>query len=823
MPGAAGVARRGVATYAGRWGMALDTYRRKRNFRKTPEPAGAAPTARAERLFFCVQKHHARRLHYDFRLELDGVLKSWAVPKGPSFDPAEKRLAVHVEDHPLEYGTFEGQIPPGEYGAGSVVLWDRGEWIPKEEPHEGYRKGKLKFDLVGEKLRGGWTLARMGGRSGEGGKNWLLLKERDATARPLADGDVLEERPESVAGDTGIADAPEARLPARLEPQLATLATEPPAGPEWLHELKYDGYRVLCRIENGKARLFSRSAKDWTHAMAGVAGAAAALPVDEAWLDGEVVVMQPDGRSSFQALQNALSGSNEHGLTYVVFDAPFLDGRDLRTLPLVARKHALQALVARAGAQETIRYADHVEGDGAAFFRQAAKLGVEGIVSKRRDAPYEHRRTTTWRKIRVQQRQEFVIGGFTDPAGGRVGLGALLLGVHDGGTLRYAGRVGTGFGDKFLHELRAKLERLRRESSPFAAGGVKPPKGSHFVRPELVAEVAFTEWTGDGQLRHPTFQGLRQDKGAGEVVRERPVALASRPGETVVAGVRLTNPDRVFWPEIGVTKLELARFYEQIAPWMLPHVQGRPLSLLRAPEGHTGERFFHKHVDKGWPPALGRVKVREGGKEVTYVMVTDAAGLVALAQMGVLEIHPWGSRHDRIEQPDVMTFDLDPDLALPWRRLLEAAAHTRILLHESGLTSFVKTTGGKGLHVVVPIVPRAEWDAVRDFTERVAQALVRRDPKLFTASMSKAARPGKVYVDYVRNARSQTAVAAYSTRARPGAPVSTPLRWDELLAEESADRWNVRNLPRRLAAMKSDPWEGFFELRQKLPRQLADG
>src|SRR6185436_13306051 len=517
--------------------MPLDVYRRKRDFRRTPEPAGKTAAPRADRLFFCVQKHAARRLHYDFRLELDGVLKSWAVPKGPSFDTAEKRLAVHVEDHPLEYGTFEGQIPAGEYGAGNVVLWDRGEWIPKEDPHEGYRKGKLKFELVGEKLRGGWTLARMGGKAGEGGKNWLLLKERDATARPLADGDILEERPESVAGDAGIADAPEARLPARLEPQLATLATEPPTGPEWVHELKYDGYRALCRIENGKAKLFSRSGKEWTHEMAGVGRAAAGLPVDAAWLDGEVVVMQPDGRSSFQALQNALSAGADDGMKYVVFDAPYLDGRDLRKLPLLARKHALQALIARAGAQDTIRYADHVEGDGAAFFRQATKLGVEGIVSKRRDAPYESRRTMTWRKVRGQQRQEFVIGGWTVPAGGRVGLGALLIGVRKGDALEFVGRVGTGFSDRLLRELRARLEGLRRDTSPFAPGDVRPPKGSHFVRPELVGEVAFTEWTGDGQLRHPTFQGLREDKGSREVVRERPVALPRRTEETVVAGV----------------------------------------------------------------------------------------------------------------------------------------------------------------------------------------------------------------------------------------------------------------------------------------------
>jgi bifunctional non-homologous end joining protein LigD len=801
--------------------MALDVYRRKRDFRRTPEPAGKAGPGRSEHLFFCVQKHAARRLHYDFRLELDGVLKSWAVPKGPSFDPKEKRLAVHVEDHPLDYGTFEGQIPAGEYGAGNVVLWDRGEWIPKEDPHAGYASGKLKFELVGEKLRGGWTLARMGGRSGEGGKNWLLLKERDATARPLEDGDVLEDRPESVAGAPTAAEAPKAKLPATLEPELATLATEPPAGPEWVHELKYDGYRALCRIAGGKARLVSRSGKDWTRQMAGVARAAETLPVDDAWLDGEIVVVQPNGVTSFQALQNALNADRADALTYYVFDCPFLDGRDLRQLPLVARKQALAALLARGGAaRDVIRYADHVDGDGAAFFRHATELGVEGIVSKRRDAPYESRRTTAWRKIRAQKRQEFVIGGWTEPAGSRVGLGALLLGVNEDGKLRYVGRVGTGFDDRLLKELRKRLEALHRDTSPFAPGDVAPPKQSHFVRPELVGEVGFTEWTGDGQLRHPTFQGLREDKGAREVVRERPAVLPKRDDPSSVAGVRLTHPDRVFWPEVGVTKLELARYYEQIADRMLPFVAGRPLSLLRAPEGHTGERFFHKHVGKGWPPALQRVVVKEGSKENAYVMVEDAAGLVALAQMGVLEIHPWGSRHDRIEQPDMLIFDLDPGPELPWKRLVEAAAHTRVFLHDLGLTSFVKTTGGKGLHVVVPIVRKLEWPVVRAFTEGVAKALARRDPKLFVATMSKAARPGKVYVDWVRNARSQTAVAVFSSRARPGAPVSTPLRWDELLSEESADRWNVRTLPRRLASMKHDPWDGYFETRQSLTKQV---
>jgi bifunctional non-homologous end joining protein LigD len=827
----------------------LDRYHKKRNFGQTPEPEGATPPGHRERLSFCIQKHAARRLHYDFRLELDGVLKSWAVPNGPSLDPAEKRLAVHVEDHPLEYGSFEGVIPPGQYGAGTVVLWDRGRWIPREDPHEGYRQGKLKFDLVGEKLRGAWTLVRMGGRAGEDGKNWLLIKERDATARPLADGDVLDERPESVAGAPAIDDAPVATLPAQLAPQLATLTTDAPAGPEWLHELKYDGYRALCRVEGGAARIFSRSGKEWTREMASVARAASALPLDDAWLDGEVVVFGPDGRTSFQALQNALAEKRDDALAYVVFDLPFLDGRDLRALPLVARKQELAALVARAApAGDVIRFGDHVEGDGPAFFRQAAGLGVEGIVSKRRDAPYESTRTTTWRKVRCQKRQEFVVAGFTAPAGSRVGLGALLIGVYDRGALVYVGRVGTGFDDATLRTLRTRLDAMRIETSPFAPGEIAPPKGSTFVRPELVAEVVFTEWTSDGQLRHPTFQGFREDVRAIDVVRERPaetptvtarrtkarkaagqppvsppsgtVAKTRKDAAATVAGVRLTHPERLLWPEVGVTKQELAQFYESIAAWMVPHLDGRPLSLVRGPQGHTGEQFFHKHVGKGWPDAIRLTNVREGGKEITYAMVADAAGLVGLAQMDVLEIHPWGSRHDQIEKPDRIIFDLDPDPALPWRRIVEAAAHVRVFLHDLGLTSFVKTTGGKGLHVVVPIARKLEWDEVKSFSGAVASTLAKRDRALFTASMAKSARTGKVYVDFLRNGRGQTAVAAYSTRARAGAPVSTPLRWDELLSESSGDRWNVRNLPKRLGSMKADPWEGFFEERQGVTKAM---
>jgi bifunctional non-homologous end joining protein LigD len=800
--------------------MPLDDYRRKRDFRRTPEPAGKAAPGKGGR--FVVQRHAARRLHYDFRLELDGVLKSWAVPKGPSLDPAEKRLAVHVEDHPLEYGNFEGTIPAGEYGAGEVVLWDRGRWDPVGDPDEGYRRGKLKFTLHGDKLRGGWTLARMGGRSGEGGKNWLLLKERDVEAREATAGDIVAERPESVAA---IARSP---LPERVRPQLAVVTDAPPSGDDWLHEIKYDGYRALCRVDGGRARMYVRSGQDWTDRFRPVARACAALPVETAWLDGEVVVLDDEGRSSFEALQQALGGDGREALRYVVFDLLHLDGADLRALALEQRKQRLAALVRRA-AGDTLRYGDHVVGRGAAFLRQVCDHGLEGIVSKRRDAPHREGRHADWRKARCAGGGEFVIGGFTDPAGSREGLGALLLGAHEDGGLIYVGRVGTGFSDATLRELRRRLDALEQPASPFAAFPDVPP-ATHWTRPVLVATVTFTNWTREGRLRHPVFVGLREDKAAAEVERDRPAARDSpgprRADETTeVEGVRITHPDRVLWPEVEVTKIELARYYVGVAEWMLPQVAGRPLAVVRGPRGHVGTTFFQKHLAPGMPEPVRGVRIRDEEGEQDHLVIDDVAGLVALVQMDVLEIHVWGTLADEVERPDRMVLDLDPDEAIAWSVVVDAARAARLRLEHLGLESFVKTTGGKGLHVVVPLARRHTWSEMKAFARAVSADLARRLPDAFTINPAKAARRDKIYLDYLRNGRGATAIAAYSARARPGAPVSVPLAWEELDASLRPGAFTVRTVLERLAALPTDPWERLATVRQSItaPMRAALG
>ena len=789
--------------------MPLDEYHRKRDFRRTPEPAGSVATAPGGS--FVVQRHAARRLHYDFRLEMDGVLKSWAVPRGPSLDPAEKRLAVHVEDHPLDYASFEGAIPAGEYGAGDVLLWDRGEWTPVGDAAEGYRRGKLKFQLAGEKLRGGWTLARMGGRASEGGKNWLLLKERDAEARPATDGDILAERPESVAV---VAREP---LPDRISPQLAIVAEEAPGGDVWLHEIKYDGYRALCRLDDGRAQLFTRSGQDWSDKFAPVTRACAALPARAAWLDGEVVVLDADGRTSFEGLQAALgSPAAAANLRYVLFDLLHLDGVDLRGLPLEQRKQRLAALLRRAP-DDTLRYGDHVVGRGEAFLEQARDHGLEGILSKRRDAPHRDGRHPDWRKIRCHERGEFVVGGFTDPAGSRAGFGALLLGVHDeSGPITYVGRVGTGFSDARLGDLHRRLKALERPTSPFAPFPDMPPT-PHWVRPELVAEVTFTNWTRDGRLRHPVFVGLREDKPATEVVRERPRAVPAprRSEETIeLEGVRLTHPDRVLWPEVGVTKLELARYYSEIADWILPHVAGRPLAVVRGPRGHAGTTFFQKHLAAGMPVPIRSIRLEDEEGEKDHLVIDSVAGLVALVQLDVLEIHAWGARADRVERPDRLVLDLDPDESLPWHLVVAAARAVRLRLEHLELESFVKTTGGKGLHVVVPLARRHDWAEMKGFARGIAADLARRLPDAFTVNSARAARSGKIYLDYLRNGQGATAVASYSVRGRPGAPVSVPLSWTELGG--SPLDFTVRTVPERLAGLRTDPWRGLTTSRQSI-------
>ena len=642
------------------------------------------------------------------------------------------------------------------------------------------------------------------------------------------------------AGSNGAGRAGKTSLPDFVPPQLATLVQTAPEGEAWLHEIKLDGYRVLARIERGRARLFTRSGQDWTARFPSVTAAVERVHAKSALLDGEVVVLDAQGVSHFQSLQEALSQGRTQDLVCFVFDLLFLDGRDLRSLPLSERKALLARLLHGSG--KTIRYSAHVEGQGGTFYDKACRMGLEGIISKRKDAPYRSGRSTAWVKVKCVASQEFVIVGFTEPKGARAGFGALLLGVYEkDGPLTYAGRVGTGFDTRSLKALHAKLEALERERSPLKS----PPPGStrdiHWVEPKLVADVAFTEWTRDGILRHPTFHGLREDKSAREIVKElpkRPAAakssshgrrgvrtrgaaratkLVASPARVTIAGVTLTHPDRVLYPGQGITKRDLAAFYEEISDWIVPHVVERPLSLVRCPAGQGTACFYQKHVGPEASDSIEGVKVKEKGAVRTYAYIEDLAGLVSLVQMGVLEVHPWGSRVGNLEHPDRLTLDIDPAPGVPWKRVTATARQLRALLLELRLKSFVKTTGGKGLHVVVPLAAKQSWETVKDFARGIAEAMVQRAPEEYTASLSKASRTGKLFIDYLRNSQGATAVAAYSTRALPGAPVATPVAWDELGTDLRSDQFTVKNLPRRLAGLRKDPWDGFLKLRQSLP------
>jgi bifunctional non-homologous end joining protein LigD len=786
----------------------LSDYQAKRDFARTPEPRGRRGAPRRERAYF-IQKHAASHLHYDFRLELEGVLKSWAVPKGPSLDPGVNRLAVHVEDHPLDYGDFEGRIPEGQYGAGTVLLWDRGLWIPEGDPVEAYRKGKLLFTLEGRKLKGRWSLVRF--QAAEGGKKdyWLLRKRKDAAARPGAEEDILVARPKSVRP---VAGARPSSPPRSIEPEFATLVSEAPEGDDWIHEIKFDGYRFLAFLEGGRARLQSRNGLDWTERLPGLAAEIATLPARRLVLDGEVVTLTREGVSDFGALKDALGRRDEENLFYYVFDLLHLDGVDYRDVPLLQRKDVLRELLESAKSPR-LRYADHVAGRGGIFYRRSCELGLEGVVSKRKDSPYRSGRGLDWVKVKCWKRQEFVVAGFTDPQSSREGFGALLLGVHEGSDLVYAGRVGTGFDEPLLRELRRRLDALERPDSPFAAPLSRPERrGVHWVKPSLVAEVSFSGWTRDHRLRHPSFVGLREDKSAADVVRERPAPPpAARPS------ISLSHPDRVLYPQEGITKADLARYYQDIAEWILPQVRGRLLSLVRCPEGQSGSCFYQKHPMESQPAAIRVQRFEESDGPETGLFIEDEAGLTALVQLGVLEIHPWGSRVSDLEHPDLCTFDLDPGPGVAWPSVLRAARDLRDLLGGLGLESFVKTTGGKGLHVVVPFSGVPGWPELKAFSRSIAGELARRSPDRYTAKLSKASRGGRIFIDYLRNGRGATAVAAYSTRATPVASVAVPLSWEELSPSLRPDQYGVKNVRRRLEKLARDPWKRLFELKQSLP------
>jgi bifunctional non-homologous end joining protein LigD len=870
----------------------LKTYHAKRRFGVTAEPKGKV--GRKSGRAFVIQKHDATRLHYDLRLELDGVMKSWAVTRGPSLLPGDKRLAVEVEDHPIDYNKFEGTIAKGEYGGGTVMVWDRGRWQPEDDPHKGLKKGHLAFVLDGEKLHGAWHLVRMHKRPGEKRNNWLLIKSDDEAARAKGDKDILEEQPLSVktgrtmdeiakgvkAGKKPLAankaaaaktknkkkaktakskstqaaaikllrkasaattarnekmsllGARPAALPSFVKPSLATLATKAPDGDNWIHEIKFDGYRLQARLENGKVTLLTRNGLDWTAKFRGIADAVEKLPAKAALIDGELVVEGDNGVTSFSLLQEALKSGAQERLAFYVFDLMYLDGKDLRLLPLHARKEALAKLLKRASATGPLRFSQSIAESGPVLLKHGCKMGLEGIVSKRGDAPYRSGRGHDWIKTKCTDRQEFVITGFVPSTADAHAVGALVLGVYERGKLRYAGRVGTGFTHQSARALYRQLKAVKRGRTPFEKvppeeRGVRAPI---WVAPSLVAEVELRGWTGSGMVRHGSFQGLREDRPPKEVVRETkaPViemaasnkqASATKRSATLknrkveIEGIALSHPDRVYWEDAGVTKRDLAEYYREVWKWMRPHVAGRPISLLRCPEGASGQCFFQKHAAAGINSDRLHLLPEKGDK---IISIDDLAGLISLVQAGVLEVHTRGACADDRDNADRLVLDLDPGPGTGWKDIVAAAREVQKRLSALKLKSFLKTSGGKGLHIVLPIKP-TPWDEAKDFTQALASAMAADEPNRYTATVSKSKRKNRIFIDYLRNSHDATAVAPYSTRARPGAAVSTPIEWSELGKLKSADQFTVLNLPVRLKRLRKDPWAGIGRVRQKLP------
>ncbi|MCE4541603.1 MULTISPECIES: DNA ligase D [unclassified Caballeronia] len=889
----------------------LDTYQRMRRFDKTPEPSGAAKRsggARAKKtatkktakraMSFVIQEHDARRLHYDFRLELDGTLKSWAVPKGPSLDPSVKRLAVHVEDHPLDYGSFEGEIPEGNYGAGSVIVWDRGTWAPQsgsvEEAAREYEKGKLKFVLDGEKLHGGWTLVKSHMRGSGDKEQWLLIKERDDEARSEAEYDILLKKPGSVLSESlgarakngalidraerkaaakkaparrtaarkqsdghahpdivanrsaeslrtlshepAIEGAVKAKLPATFKPQLATLVDAAPPGEDWAYEIKFDGYRMLARIETTRGkrdiRIYTRNGNDWSAKFSKQVKALEKLDIESGWLDGEAVVLDERGLPDFQALQNAFDAGRPQDIVVYFFDVPYLNGYDLRHVPLVQRRAMLKALIEPVD-DSVLRYSQDFAFHADELLKSACDMALEGIIGKRIDSAYVPGRGNSWIKLKCRRRQEFVIGGYSEPSGSRGEFGALLLGVYDkSGKLQYAGRVGTGFDQKMLVAVKKELDKRETPRMPFAS---EPQERSrtpvHWVKPELVAECNFAEWTKERIVRQASFVSLRDDKPARQIVKEEPVAAKkvaakktaavkkAKASSAEVEGVKISHPDRVIDKSAGYTKLDVVEYYASVAKWMLPHLKDRPVSLVRAPEDIGGELFFQKHSAKLAIPHITQHPDIDPGHP-PLLTIESSKALVGTAQMSTIELHTWNAVASNIEKPDRMVFDLDPGEGVGWERMIEAAKLTKELLAELGLTSFCKTSGGKGFHVVVPLRKHADWDEMKAFSQAVAQHMANALPKFFSAKMGMQNRKGKIFIDYLRNNRGSSTVAAFSLRARPGLGASMPLSWDELDDVTSGDQWNIGNARERLDALKRDPWADYEKARQRLTAEM---
>jgi bifunctional non-homologous end joining protein LigD len=812
--------------------MALEEYKRKRDFGKTSEPPPGKVTSQDKELSYLIQKHDATRLHYDFRLELDGVLLSWAVTKGPSVDPADKRLAVRTEDHPLAYGSFEGTIPKGEYGGGTVMLWDRGSWTPKGDPHAGLKKGHLAFELQGERLKGRWNLVRM--RGDEKRENWLLIKEADRDAAPGANGEFLEGLASSVTTGRSMEEIARAASPtkgrksdpkaaARLkrlmdrytEVQLATLVDKAPEGEEWIHEIKFDGYRLLGFVAGGSSRLRTRNGNDWTERFPSLLSTLQNLKVDSAVLDMEAVLLDPEGKSSFQALQAALGeGGDPELIVAYGFDLLYFDGNDLTRLPLTERKDRLKALLAESH-QSVLRYSEHFAVDGAEMYKEACNKGLEGIISKRADALYVGGRQKTWLKVKCSLRQEFIIIGYSGAKSGERALGALYLGYKKDGVLSYAGKVGTGFTMKSAGELAERLRKLKSAEPVLTRAATKVMgagewRALHWVKPELLCEVAFTEWTGDGRIRHPSFQGLREDKDASDVKQEKPMPTAApsasnRPKTDVLieAGVTISHPDRVISETGHITKGELAEYHAAIAPFMLAHISRHPLSLLRCPGGIDGKQcFFQRSPGKGLGKNVHSFDFQHKGKHYEYLYIEDAKGLLEIIQMGAIELHPWGASIAAIDYPDRLIFDLDPAPEVPFEALKLAATDLRQRLKRKGLDASLKCTGGKGLHIIVALAGKNRWPEVKAFGAAVAEEMVSATPEAYIATMSEAKRAGKIFIDYFRNDYTATAVADYGVRARPGAPVAVPLEWTELKGLKSASAFTMNDVLKRLKNRK---------------------
>ncbi|MGN6521298.1 MAG: DNA ligase D [Dokdonella sp.] len=841
--------------------MPLAEYKRKRNFKATPEPAAGGDRGHG---IFVVQLHHASRRHYDFRLEHAGALKSWAVPKGPSFDPRVKRMAVQVEDHPLSYAGFEGDIPEGNYGAGHVDVFDRGTWEPEGSVREGLAKGELKFTLHGDVLRGSWVLVRT---RGDGKKpQWLLIKHRDEYAGEREADDFVDPRSDrplplrerrkvwqDAEPEPSRALDPRARGRAEtiddgpFDPELCKPESQAPDGDGWLHEAKWDGYRILASIKGRRVRLWSRNRLEWTDKVPELVEALRGLGVKSAQLDGEMVALR-DGRDDFNALQGRLSAEQKAPLAYMLFDLPHLDGRSLRELPLLERKARLEALLAERG-NELLRYSAHQVGHGAAVYAQAVRAGLEGIVSKRVDSPYRASRNGDWIKIKARRSDEYVVIGFTEPKGSRSGFGALLLARPGKDGLEYIGRVGTGFSTEQLRSLRKDLAGTRIDETRADVSKMTRADraGAIWVEPVLVVEVYHQGLGGLGLLRQPALKTVREDKSLGDLVKDarargaKPRSAAARVQKTPSArtrgaatkspsgqrtktpagsdpgDVRLTHPEREVFPGEGITKADVAAYYRAVAPLLLADIGDRPLSVMRCPDGTGNACFFQKHTGRGWGDHVRSVLVKEKSGSDRYLAVDDAIGVLQLVQMNVLEFHPWGALASDQAHADRVIFDLDPHPSVAWAEVKKAARTVRDALAAIGLESFLRTSGGKGLHIVVPLAPAVPWDEAKRFAEQVADTLASARARTFVSVAGEQKRDKRIFIDWLRNARGATSIGSYSLRARAGAPVAMPIEWSELARLPSGAAYDIRSALAKIKRRKRDPWEGFYRIRQTLP------